>query len=104
MLADGPRTRLSLSWAEFCLKHLPEMSRRCAWGGESGGVEGATQLPLPSDPGQVSLPRWSSVFPSVKWQDRVTVSPDTPSVRDQDHFHGGPCLFQDGDLEILNDC
>lgn len=45
-------------------------------------------LPLPLDPGQVTLPPWSSVLPSVKWQDGVAASSDILRGWNQGQGHG----------------
>lgn len=94
-----PHSRLSLSSARFYLK--PPLRRY------AGGRPNC--LPLPLDPGQVTLPAWSSVLPSVKWQDGVAASSDILGAWNQGRLQGwgsstgpalrgAPCLFQDGDI------
>lgn len=59
------------------------------------------------DTGQVSVPPWSSVFPSVKWQDQVAASTglgtwNQGQLRRPMKLLRTPHLFQDGSLKILH--
>lgn len=55
---------------------------------KGGSRQGPSRRPLPLDPGQVTLPPWSSVLPSVKWQDGVAASSDLLRAWNQGQLPG----------------
>lgn len=88
-----------------CTGRVPRRGGRLGEWGVLG--QELRHLSLLVDTGQVTLPAWASVFPSVKWQDRVAASTglsacDQGQVRRPVKSHRAARLFQDGSLKILN--